>query len=415
MRKEYNFFDDSFCKIYKGGDAVAELDFCEDLKEIFANKKWMRVPIGKLSFKDLTFAGPMFAQQEILDKYDVYGASLDALYATMTDGSEMGYAAGSQMMMGIRDDRGNIKYYLLSQNAARAISGLVGSDCPGYRRAIVPNKVKRLMEDVNTSSEKKEILLQISSDTTKVDNAHGGSYVEINPSKAVYGIRDILEEKYPDYEFKGGYYSHSIIAAKWSFPNQAEEILKIYKDYAEKKSTVMDFSDAIPTMVFYTSESGETAATLGAYLEKDGKYRMKIGSIVKSYHEGKTKEDDIVNAAGDVFARFKDLVAAVAELVNIPIENIVNCIINIGTDVVGINKVYVNKAVEELVDMYGDKPTDMTANDVFYTLQTALYNQRMSGKSSSTRCDDLEEELLKCLSPNFSWETHDTSIKTGEK
>ena len=171
----------------------------------------------------------------------------------------------------------------------------------------------------------------------------------------------------------------------------------------------MDFSDAVPTMVFYTSESGETAATLGAYLEKDGKYRMKIGSIVKSYHKGETKEQDIVDAAGDVFARFRDLVAAMAELINIPIENFVNCILNIGIGVVGINKIHVNKAVEEMKDMYGETPTDMTANDVFYALQTALFNQRMTGKSD-TRCDDIEEALLKLLSPNFSWETHDTSV-----
>ena len=408
MRKETTFFNDNFEKFYAGGDAVAELDFCEDLKEIFGNKKWVRVKLGDLVFKDISCVGPLFAQSEILDKYNVYGNSLDAVFATITDGSELGYAAGSQMMVGVMDN-GKVEYHLLSTKAAEAISGFIGSDCPGYRRASVSRKVERLTEDIETSSDKKEVLFQISSDTTKFDNAHGGSYVAINPAKAVYGIRDILEEKYPDYEFKGGYYSHSVISAKWAFPNQADEILEIYKDYVEKKSPAMDFSDAVPTMVFYTSESGETAATLGAYLEKDGKYRMKIGSIVKSYHKGETKEQDIVDAAGDVFARFRDLVAAMAELINIPIENFVNCILNIGIGVVGINKVHVNKAVEEMKDMYGEKPTDMTANDVFYALQTALFNQRMSGKSD-TRCDDIEEALLKLLSPNFSWETHDTSV-----
>jgi hypothetical protein len=98
-----------------------------------------------------------------------------------------------------------------------------------------------------------------------------------------------------------------------------------------------------------------------------------------------------------------------AELVKKNIENPIVCMINAGLGVCNLNKSHLLKAIEEYKDMYGDD-AEATANDVFYVLQRALYNMRLSDKISDTKCEDCEEAMLKMLSPSFSWETHDTSI-----
>ena len=99
-----------------------------------------------------------------------------------------------------------------------------------------------------------------------------------------------------------------------------------------------------------------------------------------------------------------------AELVNIDIANPINCMLNAGLGACALNKVHLLKAIEEFKDMYGDEPEDVTANDIFYVLQRALYNMRIDEKIGEAKIEDCEESLLKLLSPSFSWDSYDSTV-----
>lgn len=406
MKKDTTFFNDNYSKVYERGDAVSQIEFLEDINDIFQKKQWIELDIND-TFPVAISDGPLFANQ-ILTDYNIYGDNLDAVLSTITDGSSMGYEKGSQVMLGHR--KGSTKvYYLLSQKAYDAYVGLVGSECTAFRRKGVEQQVKSLNEDIATLPKKKGMLLQLNSGDCKGDASHGSNYNPLNPPKMLYGLTDKFEEKYPGYSFEGGgYIEHSIVWAKFAFPEQAEDILSLYDKKIAEKTPLFDLSDAVPTVSFYTSEAGETAATLSAYLEKDNKYRIKIGSIVKVYHKGKSTENDVIEAADEIFAKFRDLAASVAELIKIDIDNPINAMLNIGLGPVGLNKLQLLSAIEEFKDLYGEEPEGVTAQDVFYTLQRALYN--MAQKDS--KIEDKEESLLKLLAPGFSWETYDSSVLT---
>lgn len=407
MHKTTTFKNDNFVQNYPGGDAVAQIDFLEDIHDIEQKTHWLRGKIANTAVKCID-VGPIMAPV-FLDSHKIYGNDIDALISTMTDGSEMGYEAGSRFMYSWAPEGGDRMYYLLSQKAFESLANIAGSDCPAYRRRNDAKKAEELNYDLTTLPEAKEILVQVSDLTNKINNIHIGWYNVFRKDKMLYGITDTFDEKYRGYEFLGGTYSHAGISAKWAFPDQAEEILELYEGTIAKKSPVISFADATPVISFYTSDSGESTATLGAYLEKENYYRMKIGNLVKVYHKGETSEQTVIDAAGDLFAKFRNLMEAMAELVKIDIENPINCMLNAGIEVCGLNKSHLLKAIEEYKDMYGEE-SEATANDIFYVLQRALYNMRLDAKVGDVKCEDCEEALLKLLSPSFSWESYDTSI-----
>ena len=408
MKMNSTFKNDDYVRRYPAGDAVAQLDFLEDIHDIESETKWLRGKIYNTAVKCIN-CGPLFAGQ-LLKDHKIYGNDEEAVLSTITDGSAMGYSAGSQFMYSWAPDDEGRQYYLLTQQAFDALAGLAGSDCPAYRRRTNERKESELNYDLTTLPEGKEILVQVSSLVNKITNIHIGWYNVFRKDKLLYGITDIFDEKYHGYEFKGGIYSHSGIYAKWAFPDQAEEILELYEGTIAKKAPLMSFEDAVPVVSFYTSDSGETAATLSAYLEKDNYYRMKIGNVVKVLHKGETSEQTVIDAAGDLFAKFKDLVAAMAALVNININYPIPCMLNAGIAVCGLNKNHLLKAIEEFKDMYGEDPDGVTGNDIFYVLQRALYNMRLDDKVGEAKTEDCEEALLKLLSPTFSWDSYDTSV-----
>lgn len=407
MHKTEEFKNDNYQKVYPAGDAVAQIDFLEDIHEIESKTHWVR---GKIYGTQIKFIdeGPITAPS-YLSRHKIYGNDLDSLMSTMTDGTALGYEAGSRFMYSWTPEGKERMYYLLSEKAYNSLVGLVGSECPAYRRKTRPEQAESLNFDLGTLPEKKQIIAQVSELTKKINNIHADWYNVFRKDKMLYGITDKFDEQYSGYQFLGGTYSHSGISAKWAFPDQAEDILKLYETTVSKKAPVVSFEDAMPVVSFYTSDSGESTATLCAYLEKENCYKMKIGNIIKIYHKGETTEQTVIDAAGDLFAKFKDLVSAMAELVKKNIENPIVCMINAGLGVCNLNKSHLLKAIEEYKDMYGDD-AEATANDVFYVLQRALYNMRLSDKISDTKCEDCEEAMLKMLSPSFSWETHDTSI-----
>lgn len=408
MHNATQFKNDGYVKVYAAGDAVAQIDFLEDIHEIEGKTKWLRGKIANTAVKNIDI-GPILAPT-LLEENKIYGNDLEAVLSTMTDGTAMGYEAGSRFMYLWEAEGQEKMYYLLSQKAFESLAGITGSDCPAYRRRSDSKKESELNYDLSTLPESKEILVQVSELTNKINNIHIGWYNVFRKDKILYGITDIFDEKYPGYEFEGGAYSHAGVFAKWSFPDQSEEILKLYEGTIAKKAPKISFADAIPVVSFYTSDSGENAATIGAYLEEDGKYRMKIGNLVKVYHKGETSEQDVIDAAGDLFAKFRDLIAAMAELVNIDIANPINCMLNAGLGACALNKVHLLKAIEEFKDMYGDEPEDVTANDIFYVLQRALYNMRIDEKIGEAKIEDCEESLLKLLSPSFSWDSYDSTV-----
>lgn len=405
MKEMYN---DEYMKNYGGGD-LEQINFVEDIDEIEGQTKWMTIPLKGAVVKNII--GPLFADK-LLEEYNIYGNSIEAVMSTVTDGSAMGYETGSQFMVGIPDrSTGKIIYYLLSMTGFMQLVSMIGSSCPAFFRRNNEKKEEDLNYDLGTVGDK-EIQVQVVGD--KIQTAHSSAYVILKKNKMLYGITDILNEKYEDYEFLGGTYSHSGITAKWAFPKQAKEIRNLYEKAVEKKAGCRAplFDEAVPVVRFCTSDVGDSSASIGAYLSSPSGLFIKIGTLVKTYHKGKSCEQDVIDACEGMFSKFRDMVETMAKLVDIKIENPVNTMLNVGMSVCGLYRTQLVKAVEEYKEMYGDEPENVTADDVFYVLQRALANMRILDKSSEVKIEDCEEALMRLLSPNFSWSTYDTTVIT---
>lgn len=404
MRKIY---DDEYQKKYAGGD-IEQINFVEDIDEIEKQTKWMTVPLKGATVKNII--GPLFADQ-LLDQYYIYGNNIDAIMSTVTDGTAMGYEPGSQFMVGIPDKRtGKMVYYLLSVTGFLQLVNMIGSSCPAFFRRNNEKKEEDLNYDLGTVGDK-EIQIQIVGD--KIQTTHSSSYVILKKNKMLYGITDMLDEKYEDYRFLGGTYSHSMVTAEWAFPKQAEEIRELYLKATEKKAGDMShlFDTAVPVIRFCTSDVGDSSASIGAYLSSECGLFIKIGTLVKTYHKGKSTEQDVIDACENMFSKFRDMVEAMSKLVDVKIENPIPTMLNVGMSVCGLYRTQLIKAVEEYKETYGEAET-ATADDVFYVLQQALANMRLLEKTGADKIEDCEEALMRLLSPTFSWSTYDTSVIT---
>ncbi len=61
---------------------------------------------------------------------------------------------------------------------------------------------------------------------------------------------------------------------------------------------------------------------------------------------------------------------------------------------------------------YGANPENAKVSDVYYVLQRGFYNMKVSKKFSNQKMTDVEEAILRTLSPTFDWDNYDSSILT---
>ncbi len=297
MKKAYN---DDFRIDFQSDSKVegAQEKFLAYIQELEKETHWLDINIQDIQSKAIDM-GPLFSNK-LLEDYNVYGNSLEAVNDTITDGSVMGYAKGSQFMITNKEDK---QSYLLSQAGYLSLVQIAGSSCPAFGRRTLKRQEEELNYDLIKNPEK-VVKAQICMD--KIQTVHSSRYKVLFKDRMLKGIIDVFDNELPLYDFRGGSYSHAGIYAEWSFPEQQEDIVELYDE------GIVDLSDAIPMVKLYTSDIGESAATLSAYLEIPGKTEMKIGTPTKVYHRGEVTENDVVTAAGDIFSKFKDLVKLLA-------------------------------------------------------------------------------------------------------
>lgn len=371
-------------------------EFLNFMKALEKETKWEDLELMKLK-SEYVAIGPMFAQ-DYLDKNDIRGNDLDALMSTITLGEHLGYTHGSQFLV---DNQG--KKILLSSSGYNALSQVTGASCPAFARRAKKKQEEFLNYDLTTSD--KTVQAQIVAD--KIQTFHSSRYAVLKKDILLNEVLKSFDDCMPIYEFEGAEFSHGKTTVAWSFEEHADEIIELYDD------GLFDYSGAIPVVKFVTSDIGDSAASVSAYIMLENSKCMKIGSSIKVYHRGSVTEADIKVATDSLFAKFADMVACLAEAQKMKINNPKNTILNVGIGLCQLPKQPVIDAAEEFVALHGEELSKTKASDIFFVLQNAIQKMTAADKYSAQKVADAEELVLRILVPGFKWGVYDSSILTS--
>jgi hypothetical protein len=210
----------------------------------------------------------------------------------------------------------------------------------------------------------------------------------------------------------GGSFTHSRTKATFELTGNTDNILSAYKTACEAANSIKSRGLKVQ-FSFTTSEIGDECATVSVALVR-GNLSILLGSPIKVQHNGDSTADTFVNELPQLLAKTQDLVKGLENLINIKIDNPINCMISIAK-AAGLLKTQTMASVatfQQMMDdtLKDDKNATFSAHDVFYVLQEALMEMRKANVSAST-IEKCEENISRTLVEGFDWAEHDVDVR----
>ena len=128
---------------------------------------------------------------------------------------------------------------------------------------------------------------------------------------------------------------------------------------------------------------------------------INLGSPIKLSHDRGATLQDFRNNLDKIFSRYQEAVKGIVGLMDIDIQNPVNCLHLIMKEL-KINQKIRNEVVELFVGQYGEEPC--TAHDLYFAMHEAAFFAACEG-FSAPRILKLEEDIAKTLV--FDWKGFD--------
>ena len=196
-----------------------------------------------------------------------------------------------------------------------------------------------------------------------------------------------------------GTYDHSIASAMWTLEGN-QELLDTYRQ-ALKDHDLKDKALA-PALRLTTSDVAASGANLYPMMtSKTNNRTISLGSPIKLSHDKGATLQDFRKNLDKIFSRYQEAMNGISSLMDIEIENPVNCL-HLVMKEIKISQKIRNEVVEQYVAQCGEDPC--TAHDLYYAINEASFFAACEGFSGS-RILKLEEDIARTLS--MDWKAFD--------
>lgn len=454
---------DDFRQVFEGG-IVSQQDFQEFLNQIEKNSKWFTIKLGKITAKVISGGALLLRYVKKQNRLGSY--SDNAVLSTMESGNDQDPDAynGCNMMISViedieiptekvaqlkLDDNANIveeteeiptkeekplvkrgrgrpkgttkkkketkntkkelRRYLLSDTGLKTLVFRLGVNCPIWSK--LPVLLLKILLNLGAKvADNKEALVLVRNE--KIRAVNGASTYKVLPQNVLFkNVTDVLDKEFNGAQFVGGEFTYEQTKAMWVCPEQAEDLMKKYKETCIAHGIDMD-DEYLPAVEFYTSDIGEKSATVNALL-KMGNSEILIGSPIQVAHlqsNTKTFEQEL----DGLFAQFQDLINQLEALIDIEIKYPINTLIGCAKSI-KLSKGYTLEEITKFNDLWSKGKTEdeikVTAHDVFYALQSILNKMKSDEKVSRTTCENCAENLTRLLAPSYNWKDVDVSVR----
>lgn len=205
-----------------------------------------------------------------------------------------------------------------------------------------------------------------------------------------------LQKDFPGYIFSGGYQDHSMTLAKFFFPNQQKDILKVYeKAFTEtSKSGIGKVG-----LYFATSDVGISGVNMKCVIQT-ASYSIPLGSAITLHHKGNSDIEAFEENLTHIYSKMKENVELLTALLDVQIENPVNALTAIAKKLT-----LPKKSALDAIKIYEDT-TDKswaTAHELYCVLCEIITFER-NNKSGFTEKNQflLEEKIARALTTDWT-------------
>jgi hypothetical protein len=374
-------------------------EFKELLNTVETAARWEKIELAKSSY--LTFGYmPIVGDANFSGEFAVDRFAEGVTKESMADCGDMGDISGV-VGSGVVVRAGKI--YPTSLTAAMNYEALAGAACPALHKLATTVRERHVQEcaAATAAATNKELLMKFSAGKLRAIN--GGGYKILDQRKLFQTVETALTDNNP--EFVCGSYGHEQTTVQWKISGEdIAAILDAYQDAAIMADRP-DRADAEALVEFTTSDVGNSAATVAAYLKLDN-IVIPLGTAMKVLHKGSSSEADFAICAEKLFAQLKQGVKAVAELEDVKIEHMANAVLNLASEI-GISRRAASAAAQEQIEFFGESGT---AADVVYCLSGAIATMQ-SEKASAKQITTLQENVARLL-VRCDWAEYDTIVAT---
>lgn len=238
----------------------------------------------------------------------------------------------------------------------------------------------------------------------KVSAVHGGD----DHDYCVLDMQTIfnMTSDYLKAHFKGstylegsGSFDHSLVSAMWTLGGN-QELLDTYHQALEDHG--IEDKSLAPALRLTTSDVAVSGVNLYPMMLSQTSNRViNLGSPIKLSHDRGATLQDFRKNLDKIFSRYQEAVKGIVGLMDIEIQNPVNCLHLIMKEL-KINQKIRNEVVDLFVGQYGEEPC--TAHDLYFAMHEAAFFAACEG-FSAPRILKLEEDLAKTLV--FDWKAFD--------
>ena len=234
----------------------------------------------------------------------------------------------------------------------------------------------------------------------KVSAAHSGDvkdYSVLPMDELLVTLEKKMEERFPGFQFEGGYSDHSFTSGSWTFPDQKEDLLSAYDKTLRFYGKVGMASRLVPGIRFMTSDTGLASAKVSAML-MGTQHPIHIGGCIAVDHRHQKKVSDFDEALEQLFAQFCDSVAKLQSLLEIQLEYPANAMTRICKKL-SLPKKEAMEAIAMYEMAYGGGPA--SAHDVFMAMQEIPYLLKIH-HTPEAKMLVVEENMARALTLKWS-------------
>ena len=237
----------------------------------------------------------------------------------------------------------------------------------------------------------------------KVSAVHGGGendYSILAVHELLETLQNKLNERFPANNFISGYTSHALVNAKWSMPEQTEELIGTYLSKLSSTGDSLLAEKLSPGITFSTSDTGVAGAKVSAYLCGKRMF-INIGSCIQVDHRCKRTVANFDAALDGLFAKYAESVEKLMKLMDIRLDYPVNAM----TRVCKTLKMPTKPACEAVAmfEMAIGR-NSATAHDVYMAMQEIMFLCKANGMPEN-KLMFLSENLTRALT--ICWHDYD--------
>ena len=238
----------------------------------------------------------------------------------------------------------------------------------------------------------------------KVSAVHSGDesdYSVLSINELINALKNKLDSRFPNNEFKSGYADHSITSAFWTMPEQKEDLLGTYTKMLAVQGKSVMASKLTPGIRFITSDTGISSAKVSALLV-GAAYPIPIGSCLAIDHRHiMSKVKDFEDALDQLFAQFGDTIKKLEKLMEIELDYPINAMTRVCKKL-SLPKKAAVEAIKMYEMAYGGGTA--TAHDVFMAMQEIMFILKTDGTPES-KLISVEENMARALT--LRWNDYD--------